>query len=339
MKLLEDKKILLSILIPTYNRASHLDKALNTFFNQLILIENFNEKIEILVSDNCSQDNTQNVLNAYSNRGVNYRFWKNDENIGFDKNFYKLVKESKGKYCWIFGDDEYLVEAGLNDVMLVLTQFDGLGHIYINNAVQINSLELIKSKNVMVKKVNFMISFITANIFNKEKIDWSIDYEKFMGLNLIQEMFYFQSILKSNFSAIINKKIFDTDRASNIGGYSLFKTFGENQQSIFNYFKDSGLTDELVDEINNKMLRDFFPLWIYSVRIAGSNNKFENEDVRCALELVFDKYKYYWIFCYPIVCLPLMLANIYCIGVKIISKVDCVVKKLSTTPSLFLFKR
>lgn len=53
---MENKRPLLSICIPTYNRAEILDKTLFLLFSN----PDFNvDEIEVVVSDNCSTDHTK----------------------------------------------------------------------------------------------------------------------------------------------------------------------------------------------------------------------------------------------------------------------------------------
>ena len=60
-----ESKYLLSICIPTYNRASFLKEALSRVLSQLSQIKD-NNKIELLVSDNCSTDNTAEVVSEFN---------------------------------------------------------------------------------------------------------------------------------------------------------------------------------------------------------------------------------------------------------------------------------
>ena len=53
---------LLSITIPTWNRAPILEIALSQLLPQLI---EFKDSIELIISDNCSTDNTSEVINKF----------------------------------------------------------------------------------------------------------------------------------------------------------------------------------------------------------------------------------------------------------------------------------
>ncbi|MDX8334899.1 glycosyltransferase family 2 protein [Candidatus Cetobacterium colombiensis] len=314
-------KILLSVLIPTFNRDKYLEKALTTFFEQIT--DDIKENIEIIVSDNHSIDNTEEVLKKFDKEakldGLKFKFSKNEENIGPDGNFLKLIKKSNGKFCWIFGDDEFLLKNGLLKILEILDENSELGLLHIGNQNLKNKKEVFPKDETQkfIKNVNYMISFITANIFNKECIDWEINYENCKGSNLIQENFYFQSILKSKENIYLNDEIFTTERADNVGSYKLFETFGKNQNQIFDLFIKNGLEKSTVDFINKKMLREFFPMYILNL---DKKSKWENENVYEEMKLTFSQYLEFWIFCVPLIKFPKLIKKPYFLAIRILNK-------------------
>ena len=60
---MENKQPLLSICIPTYNRAEYLEGALKN----IVTDSAFDSRVEVIISDNASTDNTQEVGKKYSN--------------------------------------------------------------------------------------------------------------------------------------------------------------------------------------------------------------------------------------------------------------------------------
>lgn len=96
---------LLSIVIPTYNRSDLIKESLDSLYVQ---IEQYKQFIEIIISDNCSTDNTQEIISHYNFRDVDSRYFRQNSNIGFEANFDFLVDHSCGKYIYIMGDDDIL---------------------------------------------------------------------------------------------------------------------------------------------------------------------------------------------------------------------------------------
>ncbi len=93
---------LLTIAIPTYNRASLLDKQLAWLSEA---IKEFESECEILVSDNCSTDNSQEVINKWQETlsNITLKVNRNSENIGVMKNIAYCLKAARTKYvCAIF---------------------------------------------------------------------------------------------------------------------------------------------------------------------------------------------------------------------------------------------
>lgn len=295
-------KILLSILIPTYNRVNYLMKNLSILFQQME--PQIRDSVEILVSDNCSIDETLKQLNSLEKINMNFRFWSNERNIGPDANFLKLVREAKGKFLWLFGDDEFLLEDALKSTVNHLKEHEDFGLFHISNSKRKKVL-VFTDKVKYMKKVNFSISFITAHIFNREKIDFSINYDAFCGNNLIQEYFYFQVMQNSKKNGIIKDKLFSSDRAENIGGYKLFEVFSTNQNNVLKYFENKGMDIRVRKNMNKMMCLDFFPNYIIQFRLNPQENKWICEDMAETLDRVLLEYWQYRMMCRPLIVMEI----------------------------------
>lgn len=92
---------LVTIAIPTYNRAdSYLKQALESAVNQTY------QNIEIIVSDNCSTDNTEMVVKGFSDPRI--RYFKQTKNIGANNNFNFCLDQAKGDYFLLLQDDDMI---------------------------------------------------------------------------------------------------------------------------------------------------------------------------------------------------------------------------------------
>ncbi len=90
----------LTIGMPVYNGANYLREALDS-----ILAQTF-EDFELVISDNASRDDTQNICRAYAARDKRIRYYRNSENIGGAANFNRVVELARGKYFrWACHDD------------------------------------------------------------------------------------------------------------------------------------------------------------------------------------------------------------------------------------------
>lgn len=112
-------KVLLSICIPTYNRANYLESCLLSIFSQL----EEDMSVEIVVSNNKSTDHTTEIIDKYlDNKCLNY--FEQDLNIGFAHNVLSVVKKASGEYCWIIGDDDFLIQGALKAVLDLIKKDD-----------------------------------------------------------------------------------------------------------------------------------------------------------------------------------------------------------------------
>ncbi|WP_353614659.1 glycosyltransferase family 2 protein [Mangrovibacter phragmitis] len=75
---------ILSLTIPTYNRAGYLKRLLDSISRQAIEVSSY---LEIIIIDNASTDNTVEVVNDFINKVPFAKFIKNDSNLGMDGNF------------------------------------------------------------------------------------------------------------------------------------------------------------------------------------------------------------------------------------------------------------
>lgn len=101
MKIRDNNFPLVTIGIPTYNRAdSFLKQGLDSARNQTYL------NIEIIVSDNCSTDNTEEVVKSYNDPRI--RYFKQEVNIGSVNNSNFCLKQAKGDYYLLHHDDDLI---------------------------------------------------------------------------------------------------------------------------------------------------------------------------------------------------------------------------------------
>jgi glycosyltransferase involved in cell wall biosynthesis len=113
---------LVSIVIPTYNRAkSYLPKSLEGALHQTY------QNIEILVSDNCSVDNTFEFINGIADPRL--RYFRHKENIGPSENCDFCVAQARGEYLLMLHDDDAIDEDFIDTCMRVVDYKVGVGII------------------------------------------------------------------------------------------------------------------------------------------------------------------------------------------------------------------
>ncbi|RZK28004.1 MAG: glycosyltransferase family 2 protein, partial [Hymenobacter sp.] len=114
-------RLLLSIAIPTYNRAALLDLCLNRFFDQL---GPYAEQVEVLVSDNASTDHTKAVVEKHQSQHRQLSYFENEKNEGPDFNIARCFELATAKYVWVFSDDDVILPGALDYIIPFLRQHE-----------------------------------------------------------------------------------------------------------------------------------------------------------------------------------------------------------------------
>ena len=90
----------ITIGLPVYNREKYLRVALDSLLSQTL------GDFELVICDNASTDGTAAIAREYAERDKRIRFYRNDVNIGANRNFNRVFQLSRGKYLkWSTSDD------------------------------------------------------------------------------------------------------------------------------------------------------------------------------------------------------------------------------------------
>lgn len=112
-----DNAPLVTIAIPTFNRASYLAQALRSALNQ----SHWN--IEILVSDNASTDATASVIRDLADPRI--RYLRQTSNIGMMPNWNVCLQEARGSYFLMLSDDDLLEDDAVASLLEPLRTANG----------------------------------------------------------------------------------------------------------------------------------------------------------------------------------------------------------------------
>ncbi len=92
---------ILSVLIPTRNRAFYLDYAIRSAININ------HQQVEILISNNKSNDNTTEICRQFDDPRV--KLFETNEVIPMHSNYESLLQKATGEWVYVLGDDDALM--------------------------------------------------------------------------------------------------------------------------------------------------------------------------------------------------------------------------------------
>jgi len=198
------KEPLVSVVIPTYNRAKTIIRAIDSVLNQTYT------NLELLVIDDNSKDDTERVIQEHLSDS-RFRYIKLSKNIGGGGARNKGIEEAKGKYiAFQDSDDEWMLDK-LEKQMAIFATYPDVDVVFarIQNNGEPNTAfpkrDITESKNLYIEllKDNY-IGTVTA-IIKKEKLirvngfDQSLprlqDWDLFIRLSQIAKFHMLQDIL------------------------------------------------------------------------------------------------------------------------------------------------
>lgn len=168
-----------TVIIPTYSRSSFVRKSILSALNQKGI------KLEILVIDDCSPDDTSDVVKGIKDNRVKYI--KNRKRLGTGQNFVKCFKHAKGAYIFTLGDDDMILNDNtLLKVLKVMKKTNaGIGRIgsiaYEGSPNKPYSTQILsdrilfykpkKNFNIFVKSVDFGLGYFSGVIFDNTRFN------------------------------------------------------------------------------------------------------------------------------------------------------------------------
>ena len=122
-------KELVSVIICTYNQENTISKSIESILNQKV---NFN--LEIIIGDDCSEDNTSQICINYQEKHPDrIKYFKRKKNIGVFSNVNKCYLSCKGIYIAnCAGDDYYIDEYKLQKQYDLFKSNPDYGLVYSN---------------------------------------------------------------------------------------------------------------------------------------------------------------------------------------------------------------
>ena len=119
-------EIKLTIGIPIYNGEVTIQETLDSIIGQLV------PGVEIVVSDNASDDNTGKIVKASCAKYNQIKYFRNEANLGADGNIDLVVKRSTGTFVWLMGDDDEIAPGGIEKILTVIQANPMLAAIFVN---------------------------------------------------------------------------------------------------------------------------------------------------------------------------------------------------------------
>ncbi len=244
---------LLSLGIPTYNRALLLRQALHAVLAQAT------DGTEVVVSDNASTDDTASVLAdaqaAFPSACL--RALRQPTNVGPDANIYAVVREARGAFVYLLSDDDVLLPgavAKLLDLMQRYPEADALslniksfaedpaedGPVWFTAAGE----TLIRDRNAALSAFRPM-QFMFLSVFAFRRALAAGNYSGYDGTNLLQS-YLFADVLARGRGLVVTAAPFLAQRLDNTGGWAFWRVMTTGLADLWEYAAQAGFDRALL---------------------------------------------------------------------------------------------
>lgn len=201
-----NKRPVLSICIPTYNRGEMLKQSIK----YMIPVCQANN-IQIFVSDNASPDNTEEIMKALSNSYDFIHYHRHSTNIGPDDNFEFVLKIATTKYRWLMSDTCYVDDTV--DLIQDLEAADWDGYI-LNDPESPNSRArflpekktIYKESISVMREVGWHLTWISCMIYNERLVN-SLNFERYKDSSFNQTALMFETTANRPCKICFNPKV------------------------------------------------------------------------------------------------------------------------------------
>lgn len=273
-----DRRPLLTIGIPTFNRQTELREGLECLLAQV----SAEREVEILICDNASEDETRTYVEDIATRYDFLRYSRNDTNIGPDLNFIGVLRQARGRHVWILSDDDFVTDGAVAEVLRIIRSYDpshiSLSYLYCNKDGKM--LPHQPHKDYVIKEDqahadinriflarNHWLSFLSCNVYRRDLADCD-DFAVNRGNvpNWIQVYMTAQVLAKgrdgylSSFVAVLARA--GNDRTN-------VTPFIEYMPEAFTYiFQKFGVNDSVANSVLCGIRRTFLPFHSFVVHRA-----------------------------------------------------------------------
>lgn len=241
----------ISVIVPNYNHALYLRQRLDTIFNQTY------QDFEVIILDDCSTDNSKEIIEEYRSRPQTSHIVYNETNSGSPfKQWAKGFDLAQGKYIWIAESDDWAELNFLEELLSVLNKDSTLTFAFCESYLEypqksfvcpflkknayFNGIDFIKKKQIFSNN----IVNASAVLFQKQCLQLiSNDFQNYVGSG---DYIFWSSLCECGNLQYISKKLNhfrrnpDTTTSKCI---ATGKTFFENFR-IYEYFKNKGFVSK-----------------------------------------------------------------------------------------------
>jgi glycosyltransferase involved in cell wall biosynthesis len=152
------KKPKVSIIVPVYNVEQYIERCLDSLVNQTL------KDIEIIVINDCSPDNSEEIIKKYLDQDTRIKYIKHQKNLGLGGARNTGIKAAKAKYIGSVDSDDWVDENMFEE--LYTAAIDGNYDVTICGFRRVNNYGKVLEKVLFNNKENINNGTAGKDIFS-----------------------------------------------------------------------------------------------------------------------------------------------------------------------------
>ncbi|WP_342620639.1 glycosyltransferase family 2 protein [Rhodoferax sp. GW822-FHT02A01] len=270
----------LSICIPTFNRATELDKTIESIVSQDRFIHS--NDVEIVVSDNCSEDSTREVVERYVSKFKNKVFYRKTTSNISDRNFQEALSMGRGTFLKLNNDTLSHKSNSLDSMISEIDMHEARRPVmfFSNGLLGCIGVATFQDFESFVSRVSYWSTWIGGFGIWKCDFDNLDDFNRMSSKQLLQVDVLLRMAAKKGYAVIDDRPLFRSLMTAAKGGYDFLGVFMDNYLSILQEYRDRQMLSDAIFSLEKKrLLLEFILPWhVKSVLGYGSFFSFAGKE-------------------------------------------------------------
>lgn len=305
---------LLTIAIPTYNRANFLAEALDSIIPQLP----DDSSVEILICSNASTDATDSLVSRYMQDHNCIRYLKNERNLGIDGNIHRVISEARGRYTHLMSDDDLLLPDSFQNIINLISEYPVADFFFLNvrgfkdvdgqrsyfpDVFSIRENREFHDPNQFIEYIWVYSTFMSSFLFRTAAWNGIALRRNYIGTDIYLTYVLFE-ILAHNSTAVFSAHHSIGIRPQFSGNYRMFHAFAYQWgKLLLQCAPELGFERSVMQRIFKRTIRHDLTKRLIAIKSGKINSRITLKNIG---EILFFTWQFpeSWLFLYPLLLIP-----------------------------------
>lgn len=272
---------LVSVIIPAYNSEKYIEKCLNSVINQTY------SNIEIIIVNDCSPDNLEEIVIKYKEKYPKIIYLKNEVNMGVGPTRNRGIDKASGKYLYFLDSDDYILPNCIEELYDAINEEDSFSCTiigYKNIDGKLTTFSRSKEELMLLEYPSVCLRLFNKDIINSANI-------RFSDLRIGEDWeFVFKLLMYNNKVSFIDKPLFTYVIHSD----SSIRTYNKSQidvlkvlDNIIDYAKRINCYDKFYEIIEYSSVSHIL---VGAIKRIKSFDNYDKEDIKKCIDKINNEF-------------------------------------------------